>query len=49
MFPFPSPLDFLRAFALAFVAGLVAGAAVVTLTLSALSSLKQYFCFGSGV
>lgn len=48
MFPFPSPLDFLWAFALAFLAGLVAGAALLTLTLSALSSLKQYFRFRRG-
>jgi hypothetical protein len=45
MFPFPSPLDFLRAFALAFVSGAAFGIAVVALLLSALASLRQSIRF----
>jgi len=41
MFPFPSPLDFLRAFTMAFAAGMAAGAAAVALALSALSLFKR--------
>jgi hypothetical protein len=46
MFPFPSPLDFLRAFTMAFAAGMVAGAAAVGLALAALSSFKRATWFG---
>ena len=46
MFPLPSPLDFLRAFALAFVAGAAAGATAVALAFSTFSSIKRYFRFG---
>lgn len=41
MFPFPSPLDFLRAFALAFLAGSAAGMAVVALAIAVLSSFVR--------
>ena len=43
MFPFPSPIDFLRAFALAFLAGAATCMAVVTLAMGALSSMKQAY------
>jgi len=46
MFPFPSPLDFLRAFALAFLAGATAGTAAVVLALAAFSTFKRSFRFG---
>ena len=45
MFPFPSPLDFLRAFTLAFLAGSAAGIGVVTLAFTLLLSLKPSFRF----
>ena len=43
MFPFPSPIDFLRAFALAFLAGAATCMAVITLAMGTLSSMKQAF------
>ena len=43
MFPFPSPIDFLRAFALAFLAGAATCMAIVTLAIGTLSSMKQAF------
>jgi hypothetical protein len=43
MFPFPSPIDYLRAFAFAFLAGAASCLAVVTLAIGALSSVKQAF------
>jgi len=45
MFPFPSPLDFLRAFTLAFLAGSAAVMGVVALTFALLLSLKRPFRF----
>jgi hypothetical protein len=41
MFPFPSPLDFLRAFTLAFLAGSAAGMGFVALTFALLLSFKR--------
>jgi hypothetical protein len=41
MFPFPSPLDFLRAFTLAFLAGSAAGMGFVALTIALLFSYKS--------
>ena len=41
MFPFPSPLDFLRAFALAFFAGSAAGMGFVVLAMVLLFSFKR--------
>jgi hypothetical protein len=41
MFPFPSPLDYLRAFTLAFLAGSAAGVGVVTLAFALLRSFKR--------
>jgi hypothetical protein len=41
MFPFPSPIDYLRAFALAFLAGAATCMAVVTLAMGTLSSMRQ--------
>ena len=41
MFPFPSPLDFLRAFMLAFLAGSVAGVSFVVMTIALLFSFKR--------
>ena len=43
MFPFPSPLDFLRAFTLAFLAGSAAGIGVATLAFTLLCSFKRPF------
>lgn len=43
MLPFPSPLDFLRAFALAFGAGAAFGLAAIALLFSAMKSLRQSF------
>jgi len=45
MFPFPSPLDFLRAFTLAFLAGSVAGMSVITLAIALLLSFKRDYSF----
>jgi hypothetical protein len=45
MFPFPSPLEFLRAFALAFATGAAFGMASIALLLSALASFRQSICF----
>ena len=41
MFPFPSPLDFLRAFTLAFLAGSAAGVGFVMMAIAVLLSLKR--------
>jgi hypothetical protein len=43
MFPFPSPLDFLRAFTLAFLAGSVAGIGVMTLAIALLLSFMRNY------
>jgi len=40
MFPFPSPLEFLRAFALAFLAGSAAGMCVIAMAIALLRSFK---------
>jgi len=45
MFPFPSPLDFLRAFTLAFLAGSAAGIGFVTLAIALLFSANRPFRF----
>lgn len=45
MFPFPSPLDFLRAFTLAFLAGSVAGIGVMMLVIAIFDSLRHPFSF----
>ena len=40
MFPFPSPLDFLRAFMLAFLAGSAAGVGFLVMAIALLFSYK---------
>jgi hypothetical protein len=41
MFPFPSPLDFLRAFMLAFLAGSAAGVGFVVMAIALLFSFNR--------
>jgi len=45
MFTFPSPLDFLRAFALSFLAGAATCLAAMTMVALTFSSLKRRFRF----
>lgn len=46
MFPFPSPLEFLHAFALAFLAGAFVGVAAVALAVAIVSTFKRPVRFG---